>query len=256
VPFVSVAFQPISEQVPDGYQPDYGVVYGDRGNGFTYGWDVDNSANTAVRHVNPDPRYDRLIAMEVPGGGQVWEIALPNGTYDVHLVSGDPSFVNSIYEVAINSVLATRGGVNSAQPYQEAWRRIEVTDGLLVLSNAAGSRNNKINFIEINRIDRGSDTNTFTRLIAMMAPANDVPGPGIAWNVGGETGRGWAPVGEDLDWLAAAPGLVSTSLTAERLIVPMASGNAFQGIEPGPIDLALTGDWLRNLEIGTQFKSA
>jgi hypothetical protein len=239
--------------VPDGYQPDYGFVYGDRGNGFSYGWDVDNSANTAVRHVNPDPRYDRLIAMEVPGGGQVWEIALPDGTYDVHLVSGDPSFVNSIYEVAINGVLATRGGVNSAQPYQEAWRRIKVADGLLVLSNAAGSRNNKINFIEINRIDGRSERDAFSGLIALGAPATDSPGLAIASNAGGEAARSSADVGADMAWLAVPPAADSETSAAERLILPTAAGSAFQGMEPGPIDLVLTGDWLRHLQIATGF---
>src|SRR5207244_7134905 len=64
VPFAYINFQPTGVPVPAGYRADYGLAFGDRGNGFSYGWDVDNSANTAVRDVMSDVRYDTLIAME------------------------------------------------------------------------------------------------------------------------------------------------------------------------------------------------
>jgi beta-galactosidase len=153
VSFARINFQPTGLPVPDDYLPDYGTVFGDQGNGFSYGWDVDNSANTFVRGVMRDLRYDTLIAMQLAGGGHVWEIAVPNGTYDVHLVGGDPSFFDSTYEIAVEDVLAVSGGVNVFNRFQEAWRTVTVTDGFLTLSNADGSSNNKLNFIEINRID-------------------------------------------------------------------------------------------------------
>jgi beta-galactosidase len=250
VPYVSIAFQPVSEQVPNGYLPDYGFVYGDRGNGFTYGWDVDNSANTAVRHVNSDPRYDRLIYMQVPGGGQLWEIAVPNGTYDVHLVSGDPSFVDSIYEVAINGVLATSGGVQSTHPYQEAWRRIKVKDGLLILSNAAGSRNNKLNFIDINRIDGGSGGNQDSESTTIIPAFGKNPDLLISLNAGGESVRRWASVDGDVAWQPSSWAVPTQQSVDESLLMLLKSTSALQGMEPGPIDLVLTGDWLRNLNVG------
>src|SRR5207244_8818026 len=97
VPFANINFQPVGVPVPDGYLPGYGSVFGDQGNGFAYGWDVDNSANTFMRGIMDDARYDTGIAMQAPGGGHVWEIAVLNGTYDVHLVAGDPGNVDSIF---------------------------------------------------------------------------------------------------------------------------------------------------------------
>src|SRR5260370_12292470 len=152
VPFARINFQPPDVQVPSGYVPDYGYVFDDRNNGFSYGWDTDNSANTYVREVMSDVRYDPGIALEQPAGGHVWEIALPNGTYDVHLVSGDPSYFDSIHQIAVQGVLAISGGVNVLSRYQEAWRTVTVTNGRLTITDADGSRNNKLNFIEINQI--------------------------------------------------------------------------------------------------------
>src|SRR3954467_15985967 len=42
--------------VPDGYVQDSGAVYADRGNGLTYGWNADDSANTRDRQTLPDQR--------------------------------------------------------------------------------------------------------------------------------------------------------------------------------------------------------
>src|SRR5439155_1306108 len=153
VPFARINFQPPGGQVPSGYVPDYGYVFDDRNNGFSYGWDADNSANTYVRDVMSDVRYDTGIALEQPAGGQVWEIAVPNGTYDIHLVSGDPSYFDSVHEIAVEGVLAISGGVNVLNRYQEAWRTVTVTNGRLTITNAEGSKNNKLNFIDINQID-------------------------------------------------------------------------------------------------------
>jgi beta-galactosidase len=163
-PFAAITFQPSSVPVPAGYVGDYGLLFGDRGNGYVYGWDVDNSANTVVRHLNPDARYDRLELMQAPQGGRVWEIAVPDGVYDVHVVAGDPASVDSIYQIAVNGVLAISGALNIASPYQEAWRRVRVTDGLITLTSAARARDNKINFIEINQIRQAGGTRSLAHL--------------------------------------------------------------------------------------------
>ena len=55
-----------------------------------------------------DPRYDTGIAMENPAGGHVWQMAVPNGTYALHMVSGDPSNFDSIDEHGAAAELAGR----------------------------------------------------------------------------------------------------------------------------------------------------
>ena len=84
-----INFQPASAAVPAGYLADSGAVYGDRGNGYTYGWDADCSAHTRDRDASnsPDQRYDTLVHMQLYGTF-TWEIAVPNGTYTVRVVAG------------------------------------------------------------------------------------------------------------------------------------------------------------------------
>src|SRR5260370_23121200 len=93
--------------------------------------------------------------MENPTGGHVWQIAVPNGTYAIHMVSGDPSNFDSIDEIAVEGALAVSGGVNIVSRHQEAWRTITVTNGLLTITNADGSHNDKLDFIDINRLGGG-----------------------------------------------------------------------------------------------------
>ncbi|MHC4518381.1 MAG: hypothetical protein ACYTAS_07320, partial [Planctomycetota bacterium] len=38
---VNINFQKEGGDLVEGYLPDYGEVYGDRGNGFSYGWNED-----------------------------------------------------------------------------------------------------------------------------------------------------------------------------------------------------------------------
>ncbi|HLJ95118.1 MAG TPA: DUF4982 domain-containing protein, partial [Gemmataceae bacterium] len=156
VPFARINFQPLGVPVPAGYVPDYGYVFGFQGSGLLYGWDSDNSANTFARGVMSDSRYDTGIAMEQPAGGHTWQIAVPNGTYIVHVVAGDPSNFDSVDEIAVQGVLTISGGVNILSRYQEAWRTVTVTNGLLTITNAGGSANDKLDFVDINQISTGS----------------------------------------------------------------------------------------------------
>ena len=57
-----INFQPASSPVPAGYLADGGLVYGNRGNGLTYGWSVDNMGNMFDRNSSraADQRYDTL----------------------------------------------------------------------------------------------------------------------------------------------------------------------------------------------------
>jgi hypothetical protein len=59
---VGVNFQPAGSAVPAGYVPDSGLTYANRGNGFTYGWNADNSVNTRDKDssLSPDQPYDTL----------------------------------------------------------------------------------------------------------------------------------------------------------------------------------------------------
>jgi len=63
-----------------------------------YGWDADNTANMRIRGStgSPDFRYDSMALMQKDGVSRKWEIAVPNGMYEIRLVAGDPSFTTRI----------------------------------------------------------------------------------------------------------------------------------------------------------------
>src|SRR3954465_9125447 len=105
-----VNFQPAGAPTPTGYIADTGLTYGDRGNGFTYGWNADNSANTRVRNssISPDGRYDTLDHMQ-KGGDFTWEMAVENGDYIVHVVSGDAGYNDSVYKIDVEGIPTVDG---------------------------------------------------------------------------------------------------------------------------------------------------
>src|SRR5258706_9331220 len=93
---IKVNFQIGTDPAFSGYLIDGGAVYAARGNGQTYGWNVDNTTWMRNRNAtnSPDERYDTLGHMQ-KGGGSIWEIALASGTYGVRIVAGDPSQIAS-----------------------------------------------------------------------------------------------------------------------------------------------------------------
>jgi hypothetical protein len=135
-----------------GYVKDIGLAYSDRGNGFTYGWNVDNTAGARDRDAanSPDERYDSLNHLQQTSNPNAfWELAVPSGTYSVRLVSGDPSNFDSIYRLLVEGVLAINATPTSATRWFEGAVTVLVTDGRLTISNAPGASNNKINFIDV-----------------------------------------------------------------------------------------------------------
>jgi glucose/arabinose dehydrogenase len=149
---IFVNFQPSTAPVPTGYLADSGLVYGNRGNGQTYGWTIDNTAQTRDRNASNslDQRYDTLNHLQKPGNPDaVWEIAVPNGTYRVRVVSGDASHFDSVFQTAVEGVLTVSGTPSTATRWIEGTSTVAVSDGRLTIRSAAGASNNKFCFVEI-----------------------------------------------------------------------------------------------------------
>jgi hypothetical protein len=152
---VNINFQPASAPVPAGYLADTSLVFGDRGNGYSYGW---NAAFDETRQRgnpgSPDERYDTLDHMQKPSNPSAfWEIAVPNGSYQVRIVSGDSDNIDSIFKLAVENVLVV-DGTPAAAPFIDHWidsgyQSITVSDGRLTVTSAPGASNNKICFIQI-----------------------------------------------------------------------------------------------------------
>src|SRR3954470_24214174 len=97
-----VDFAPMSATIASGYHSDYGKTYANRGNGLTYGWNVSNAGQGRERNVNSDQKSDTLRQMRP---GDKWEISVPNGTYNVTVAEGDPTYTNSYYKINVEGVL-------------------------------------------------------------------------------------------------------------------------------------------------------
>ena len=135
---IKINFQSTGSPIPEGYLPDYGEVFGDRGNGWSYGWSEDISRHTRDRNnaAAPDQRYDTIIHFY--GTGAVWEIELPNGTYNLFLVCGDPSNADT------NNQIEMEGEILADDPdgedsFDEFELTVTITDGRLSWSEPAGS---------------------------------------------------------------------------------------------------------------------
>ncbi|WP_218081299.1 kelch repeat-containing protein [Anthocerotibacter panamensis] len=169
---IKINFQPLTSPVPAGYIPDGGEAFSDaRG----FGWvqedslanpvhtplslipnardrnrpGVDARLNTFI-HMQYPPTVANDTAVKTPGA---WEIALPNGTYDVTVSVGDEPTSGTTYDSMNNirvegvSAIERFQGV-ATKEYQQATVQTTVNDGRLTV-DAQGGSNTKINYLEI-----------------------------------------------------------------------------------------------------------
>jgi len=144
-----INFQLGSAIVPAGYLEDDGAAYGAR-NGLSYGWSADNTAAARERNnpASPDKRYDTTILMQ-KSGNKSWEIAVPNGTYRVHLVAGDASYFDSVYDLTAEGATILSGTPTTGTRWLEATTNVTVSDGKLTIGNGPSGVNNRVCFIDI-----------------------------------------------------------------------------------------------------------
>lgn len=174
-----IDFQTPDSQGFSGYMADTGLVFGNRANGFSYGWNGDNTAATRNRDsaLSPDERYDTLIHMQKPSLPNArWEIAVPSGTYNVRVVAGDPSHIDSIYRINVEGVLTINGRPTSSQRWLDNTVQVTVNDGRLTVRNASRARNNKLAFLEITRVTTDANSEPpFDALASVEAAAAPTP---------------------------------------------------------------------------------
>jgi hypothetical protein len=150
---IRILFGPASEAVPSGFLLDSGAAFGDRGNGRSYGWNVDASRATRDRDpAHPGQPGTTFIHMQREPDGVangVWEFAVPNGTYDVRLCAGDPNFTDSSYSVEVEDVLLLTGTPTAEKHIFEASKTVTVSDGRLTVRSGKGAVNNKLCWIAV-----------------------------------------------------------------------------------------------------------
>jgi glucose/arabinose dehydrogenase len=252
-----INFQLAGAPVPAGYLADTGAVFGNRGNGYSYGWNANNASTARDRNAanSPDQRYDTLIHLQKPENpNAVWELAVPNGTYRVRLVAGDPSHTDSVYRTTAEGVLAISGTPTSAQRWFDNTVTVTVTDGRLTLANGAGAQNNKLAFVEVTQVgglpaglvgEYRFNENAGTATADGSASANGGTLVGSAVWVGGRSGAGSAvafdgsgrvDVAADLNAWLGASGTVAFWLRTTQV------GNNTMWLAPGVLGVESAGD--------------
>ena len=149
-----------------GYVADTGQTYGVQGANGTYGW---LNASTLAPTTNStgfndavgsapfnEPRYRSAVQFPT---NRIWEYALPDGVYDVHIASADAGFTNMINNMSVEGQLlqdddfVLNAGTPGPTPsHDEFYARVAVTDGRLTLATAAGVTNARLAYIDINRV--------------------------------------------------------------------------------------------------------
>src|SRR5699024_3364686 len=140
--------------------------FGDRGNGYKYGWNIDHSDAGRIatdrvldRSRGKEASDHRLTTLSHFHEGAEWTIELPNGTYEVTLAVGDlwfglpdsedPYVLNVNGEEVFSFVDGVDGDdFNTEDDFFFETVTVEVSDGQIVLDNGESDNNKmKINYI-------------------------------------------------------------------------------------------------------------
>ena len=217
-----INFQPATAPVPFGFVPDTGAVYADRGNGYTYGWNTPNTSAVDAEFFVQSRSQERDTTIRQTTT-QVWELAVPNGTYGVYLSFG---FAGDTGTATSNNNLKIEGQslveLNLDENYfSDTSGKFAVTDGKLTLTSHSNSA--ALCYIEVTRLDTvlsapvasfsaSSVTATAPESITFDASAsysNVGTITGYAWDFGdGTAGTGVTPA-----HTFTAPGLRVITLT-------------------------------------------
>ena len=180
---VNINFSDAATVPPTGYVRDFGLGYGDKGNGLIYGWmntdgtvELDLTRNGRIRNytVNDDDdlRVFTLMHMQYGdvGGANgeseegIWEIEVPNGQYNVTVGVGDPdvdspgttpSHTINVEGTSLVSNYVPTGVAGASTRFTSGFATVLVSDGKLTV-DAAGGFNTKINSIRIVSTTGGS----------------------------------------------------------------------------------------------------
>ncbi len=131
----SINFQAAGLTAPAGYFTDAGDLYASRGNGLTYGWNVSHTAYTRENREIADRRLATLCRFR---SGGVWEIAVPNGTYDVTVAIGDGEFP-STHTIKAEGTVFWSGQALAAGQFVNRTLAVTVSDGRLTIDQGSGA---------------------------------------------------------------------------------------------------------------------
>ncbi|MBE2286001.1 MAG: DUF1929 domain-containing protein [Prosthecobacter sp.] len=142
-----INFQNVGAPLPAGFITDTGALLGPQ-NGLEYGWNVSQSATARDRSLISDQRQDTLIRLSAAAR---WEIAVPNGEYDVVVGIGDAAMA-STNSLRVEDTTAWSAFTLAAGRFDVKTLRVTVMDDRLTLDHTgAADGATALNFIEITK---------------------------------------------------------------------------------------------------------
>ncbi len=214
----TINFQPAGLGSVDNTRADFGRLYGQRGNGLSYGWNRDLEADgdmidrdstrdlyslteSAAVGNGPagelqtvDERYDTLAQVEV---GDAWSIDVPDDRlYALAVVVGDPDFAPGVgfanrTVISVNDELFIEGESKRYWPYAEATGYVEPgTDGRITLNVVPNSLGGSILWVRVAEVEAfptydAGESIDWTQLTTAEALAADVPNSPVPRAEGG-----------------------------------------------------------------------
>ncbi|MGE5295563.1 MAG: LamG-like jellyroll fold domain-containing protein [Solirubrobacterales bacterium] len=201
---VKINFQLDTAAVPEGYLMDCGQVFADRGNGYSYGWSADATADDRERSVNADKRYDTFVHFS-KNADKTWEIALPAGKYNLFFVCGDPSNSDQTNSLDVEGIAVTDpDGQDNFDEY--TLDEVPVLDGRLTIKPQTSGLNAKICFIDITQV---LPPNTALEPVPADGSADVVRDVAVSWTAAPSAGSHNVYLGtslEDVNNATAADG--------------------------------------------------
>ncbi|MFW5882390.1 MAG: hypothetical protein ACOCVS_02045 [Planctomycetota bacterium] len=128
------------------YHRDHGEAFGSRADGLRYGWTEPREAGNAQNVGAPSEKYDTHVAM--PAGAQ-WEIEVPDGTYRVLVVAGDPVDQQAHLHVLVEGQVAIDQRVSGAKFWHSGHIEVTVEDGRLTLTGGESARNTHLLYLQV-----------------------------------------------------------------------------------------------------------
>ena len=151
---VNISFQPANFTLQSGFKGDIGQTFGNRGNGYSYGWNVDHTSRTFA--YSPLPGYETIWGAQwslikmLPDSSTSWEIALPNGTYNVSILAAGYQCQGQLQQIAAEGVLVVNGTAGwDYDTYVGGTQTVSVSDGRLTVTNGPTAELNCIDLIQI-----------------------------------------------------------------------------------------------------------
>jgi hypothetical protein len=162
-----INFQPDTTPL-DGYLKDDGDQYGDRSNGYTYGWVGGAQRETRDRDDGSTDERNETLNHFVDSAPEAYDVSTDehwalngtNGTYTVTIVGGDPNHndQNMTFRVEGTVLLDDsfdEGTNTNSERFERHERTIEVSDGRLDVVPPDGTYNPKSNWIVVEDTESG-----------------------------------------------------------------------------------------------------